>query len=591
MWPFDLALGAISILVLVLILRFLRFDDPNPLRNAWTYLIAVPATVVIISMLLRLMSSRFVERTLQISFLLSVAIHLLFVVGALNVVLFARYWPDVFQSVTFETAPRKVVVPSYYKPASANSQVRPDYLKPVKTESEASVKDPTMARRELLSDAKAAELPTDSQPERSNEPFVNARPKASPAEPEIASASADIQRQKLTQERPKALQKIELPDLDPNVASLPEVTASKADLQRPEKPVPDSVASSQVESADTSPSKPERTKLPTPRAQKEALPELSPELATAAKLERSSVEPTTRPSPQVPMVESRTETAAAATPEAREVASNRSSIAAVANSLPSNIEQREEQSPTPRPAAEMVRAPSSRIPVDAMPGDAPRELTRPTAGGQAALAPNNLATLKGPKEIESRTTSQSQPDRAAAIPEARGDKRQQTHRDTVASSISAAARDIQPSNEQVETLESTSQNVPQGLSAIKGTSDGPAIQEDPSNALGSNGPKVRSRASMSAIAPMVPRGVIRELNSVQNRYLYLATVCVKRTVRRHRQMHLEPTWLAGQGRVTATQPLRVRSRARIRPNGMTRLCKVVFAIKASHVDNPIWIKS
>ncbi len=122
-------MASIAFLILVLVLRFLKFDDPRPLHNAWTYLIAVPGIMIALSMILRLVVGRFVERTMQISFLISVAIHLLLMVGAINIVLFANYWPDVFQAITQESTPRKVIVPEYFKPSSASQQVKPDYLR------------------------------------------------------------------------------------------------------------------------------------------------------------------------------------------------------------------------------------------------------------------------------------------------------------------------------------------------------------------------------------------------------------------------------------------------------------------------------
>ena len=65
----------------------LDFNDPRPLFNAWTYLIAAPTGILLLGLFARYFDSRWIERTLQAAFLLSLAIHLMILMGAFHLVL------------------------------------------------------------------------------------------------------------------------------------------------------------------------------------------------------------------------------------------------------------------------------------------------------------------------------------------------------------------------------------------------------------------------------------------------------------------------------------------------------------------------
>ena len=70
LWPLDLALALLGGLVLFLVLRLLSFEDSDPLKNAWTYVLGVPTVLVAVSMLTHVLSNETVERSIQIGFLL-----------------------------------------------------------------------------------------------------------------------------------------------------------------------------------------------------------------------------------------------------------------------------------------------------------------------------------------------------------------------------------------------------------------------------------------------------------------------------------------------------------------------------------------
>ena len=71
----DAALMLLGVLVLLLVVRLLSFDDPNPFYNAWTYLLAIPTVLIATSMLTRVLANDLVEKSVQLGFLISVLVR------------------------------------------------------------------------------------------------------------------------------------------------------------------------------------------------------------------------------------------------------------------------------------------------------------------------------------------------------------------------------------------------------------------------------------------------------------------------------------------------------------------------------------
>ncbi len=131
----DTAYFLLGGLVLFLVLTLLPLDDPNPLRNAWTYILGVPTTLIALSMLTHVLSNEIVERSLQIGLLASVALHLALLLGARHWLLFSGVGSldSMVQQETVQTAERRP--PVYYQPSPTKAlDQRPDYLKPVPIE-------------------------------------------------------------------------------------------------------------------------------------------------------------------------------------------------------------------------------------------------------------------------------------------------------------------------------------------------------------------------------------------------------------------------------------------------------------------------
>ncbi len=495
-------MASIAFLILVLVLRFLKFDDPRPLHNAWTYLIAVPGIMIALSMVLRLVVGRFVERTMQISFLISVAIHLLLMVGAINIVLFANYWPDVFQAITQESTPRKVIVPEYFKPSSASQQVKPDYLRPVQSESTATEKEPNKALRENIDEVEHAELPTDTRlTVETPEPFLQPLPEPTPAQPNVASAAMEIERRELTVEQPKQESPIDVPD------ELPQVTRP-TELQ----PREDREPTRQVVERMDDPQRTLEAKVDEPARRAEATelasraaaaPSRMPEVDSRSAAMSRLLQPSTLefvPRQQVDVPEN-TEPAAEpnqSTLEARSTAeaarrTDNSSPTTAPSQLAPDDSSRSSMTTVQAKLPERARQLPGQVPAESLPGDVAQAPSRSTVGGATARPIEASVALNGPKSLESTQTSPDAESLAKAIPESRVDRNDGVFRSTTPSSTSSRARSLNQNENATVSQSPNRGELPEGLSASKGSLEGAAQAIDDAGLLGSDGPIQRSR--------------------------------------------------------------------------------------------------
>ncbi len=171
LWPLDLALAILAVLVIGLVMKLLRFDDSSWLYNAWTYALGVPTGLIVMSMLLRSFVSEQVERSIQIGFLVSVIAHLLLMLLAVNVVLFSGMWPDSTQEIA-----RRLRDSSrgnqFTQWPQAEDRSHPDYLKPVPSEltrpSQADIRptEPVDSHLDAIRESLEANVPDSLEIER-----------------------------------------------------------------------------------------------------------------------------------------------------------------------------------------------------------------------------------------------------------------------------------------------------------------------------------------------------------------------------------------------------------------------------------------
>lgn len=226
----DAALMLLGVLVLLLVVRLLNFDDPNPFYNAWTYLLAIPTVLIATSMLTRVLTNDLVEKSVQLGFLISVLVHLFLTLFALNVVLFQEPWTSKANQVAAE-ATSPVKMPKYFEQMNPQSDARPDYLQPVKTDStkaEKAIEPDKRPDEPAKLDAMATK---DSlEPSLTEKPFEQPRREATPSQPAITSTAKQLDRPDPTKTADNLTSIIEVPETE--VKKEPEPQALRpADLQ------------------------------------------------------------------------------------------------------------------------------------------------------------------------------------------------------------------------------------------------------------------------------------------------------------------------------------------------------------------------
>ena len=226
----DAALMLLGVLVLLLVVRLLSFDDPNPFYNAWTYLLAIPTVLIATSMLTRVLANDLVEKSVQLGFLISVLVHLFLTVFALNVVLFQEPWPSKANQVAAE-ATSPVKMPKYFEQTNPQSDARPDYLQPVKTDStkaEKAIEPDKRPDEPAKLDAMATK--DNLEPTLAEKPFEQPRKEAAPSQPAITSTAKQLDRPDPTKTADNLTSIIEVPETE--VQKTPEPQALRpADLQ------------------------------------------------------------------------------------------------------------------------------------------------------------------------------------------------------------------------------------------------------------------------------------------------------------------------------------------------------------------------
>lgn len=218
-WLLDLCLVGLGSTILFLLLNYFRFDDPRPLHNAWTYIVAVPAGMVLLSMAMRWFSGERLRKSIQLSFLLSVLVHLILTIMAINIFLFAKYWPDVFAEISEAPSPQRTV-PEYFQTSATENGARPDYLRPVETDVKATESVAEKRQQEVTIPRDLMEIPEEQPKISKQQPFRKPLPQPQPSQPSISSQAMRIDRTQPDVALGAAQRRIELPDLSPDASSL-----------------------------------------------------------------------------------------------------------------------------------------------------------------------------------------------------------------------------------------------------------------------------------------------------------------------------------------------------------------------------------
>jgi len=251
LWVLDAALLLLGLMVLLMVLRLLRFDDPDPLYNAWLYLLGVPTVLIATSMITRVLANEIVEKSVQLGFLISVGAHLFLVLFAVNVVLFSSNSPTEIQKATVVKASSKSLTPQYFQPASTDSESRPDYLKPVKTEQNVAQSTLDPSQRPDESAKLNIEVAKDEiKPTLTEKPFNKPRKEASPSQPTLSSTAEKLDRPDPSKSLDQQQNEIEVPSLkSAQPTPSQELQAATTDMTRVETPSRNSNALAEMPNA------------------------------------------------------------------------------------------------------------------------------------------------------------------------------------------------------------------------------------------------------------------------------------------------------------------------------------------------------
>lgn len=214
MWPLDVALAALGGLVIYTVATRLDASDPRILYNPLTYAVLVPAGVVGLSLLLRNVASRFVRRSMQLGFLLSVLVHLMLLIVFFNVMILAPFWPHTEQGNEPTRMPPRKTVPDSLFARRDVAEPQPDWARPVDAQTRARAvptierpPDPVESTRPRL------ELPTE-QPrlEVEVQPTLERQPLPPAALPTPESSAGGLTRERMDR-RPDVRRSLEVPEV------------------------------------------------------------------------------------------------------------------------------------------------------------------------------------------------------------------------------------------------------------------------------------------------------------------------------------------------------------------------------------------
>ncbi len=220
-WPLNAVLLLLGAAILGVAFTFLDPNETRPQYNPWTYAIATPIALMVLSVLLSTVVSQMVEKSMQVAFMLSVLIHLLLIVCALNVVIFSRMLPNMLDSLAQQRIQLKretLHAKQYHRVSNtAQSGQRPDYLRPVETLHQPTEVEPVEAPLLALSRNVRDNLVSPSpKVELSHTPHLLERHQPAATTPSSSEQAASLSRSESSAPRVRAANPSEpLLQLDP----------------------------------------------------------------------------------------------------------------------------------------------------------------------------------------------------------------------------------------------------------------------------------------------------------------------------------------------------------------------------------------
>lgn len=235
-WPTNVALVCLGAAITWIAFRFLHWNDPRPIFNPWFYAVTTPVCLLLLSLVLRGIVSRVVERSAQAAFLLSVIVHLLLLVAAMDIVLPTRMWNALFEAIDQEKKQlqeRERNPPLYFNLASsANpSRRRSDFLRSIPTQHDAHETELKEESELQLARSDKTDLVTPvPKMEPAIQPFLIERQEPSQLPAASHDAPSPLSRAELSKMNPTASRAQSVEAIRPN--QIPELMASSVGISR-----------------------------------------------------------------------------------------------------------------------------------------------------------------------------------------------------------------------------------------------------------------------------------------------------------------------------------------------------------------------
>ncbi len=170
-WPVDVALVILGGFLIGSALSFQRFQDPVWFRNAWTTLLGVPLFISVGMVATRAVSRTWLRRSLQFGMLVSLLVHLILLLAAVEIVMPNKPWDPTPRPRDIVRERQQRTVPDHTSFQLTHRSDEPSELeRPVETEPPRPTEPDPPEEREV------PQSPVDPQPQPVREPEETARP-------------------------------------------------------------------------------------------------------------------------------------------------------------------------------------------------------------------------------------------------------------------------------------------------------------------------------------------------------------------------------------------------------------------------------
>ncbi|MFV2066055.1 MAG: hypothetical protein ACC645_03680 [Pirellulales bacterium] len=295
MWPVILALFVLGGFMVGTVLAYLSFDDPCWYTNAATWVFAIPIAGCIAIWLLRHINARAVRRSLQLSAVVCLILHLLLFVVSIETDIFGRFWDEL--AANPRTAePREVILEPQYDPIQLQPEEQQDreLFRPVTSETPdpevQEVPQQPLDQEEATTERQPVPVP---ETEPAIVPHAILRKPPAETSPRQNDHASKLSRQ-IAEAKPRPDERV----ATPQIAASPTAQPSRLETQQPmprraaaplamERPAVNPDATVNAPQPDVRLSR--RSESSTPRPEASPAPTLQRRLAQPARVPRSDV--------------------------------------------------------------------------------------------------------------------------------------------------------------------------------------------------------------------------------------------------------------------------------------------------------------